>query len=149
MVLTLPKTTLFWVFSFFALLHILEKCPVNFSKNSSHCSIHTSCVTPVLIQIATFNPTSKHITERIVISQWTDFLGPNTWYCRTELITENLLRYQFTESFLLTIPKRIWDIVIFNYEISTCLAKYSRAEWYVLIDQLFKESLFLDGSSEK
>ena len=41
------------------------------------------------------------------------------------------------------------DIVIINYEISTCLAKYSRAEWYVLIDQLFKESLFLVGSSVK
>ena len=34
-------------------------------------------------------------------------------------------------------------------KISTCISRCSRAECYVLIDQLFEESLFLDGSSVK
>ena len=41
MVLALPKTTFFVLF--LALLHIIEKIPVTFSKHSSHCSLHTRC----------------------------------------------------------------------------------------------------------
>ena len=138
------KQHFFW-FLFFALLYILEKCPVNFSKNSSHCSIHTSCVAPVLIQIAPFNPTC----EKIMLSlNKESCLWPNAWYCGTKLITEHLVRYQFSQSFLLTIPKRIWDIIIINYEISICISWCSRA-WYKLIDKVFEEYLFLDESSVK
>jgi len=51
---------------------MLEKYSMTFLKQSSHCSLHTSCVPPVLIQIAPFNPTSEQIAERIVVSQQTE-----------------------------------------------------------------------------
>ena len=100
-VVTPPKTTHF-LLCFIFLTNILFKqlcfkkriLDFNFYTHSSHCSIHSNCDAPVVIQIASLKPTSKQITE-------------------------NLVRYEFTKSL---ISQRLF-LDIINYEISTCISK--------------------------
>ena len=70
-------------------------------------------------------------------------LWPNVWYCGTKLITENLVCYQFTESFQLTIPKCI-DVMIINYKIlnlhlkmqqSRVVCSYRSAGWGISVSR--------------
>ena len=117
MVLRPPKTTLFW-FCFLLCFIFLKNVLWPFQNKAA-----TALSTPVVLHQFSFK---LHLSLNIQSCLW-----PNAWYCGTELITENLVHYKFTESFLLNIPKRIWDIRIINYEISTCISKCSRAEWYV------------------